>query len=307
MGKCLSCYQAEAVPDKYMKCQEMEFSSAIVRLSNCDESQIFRSSNSELGASVVSSNGEMHKSTSSKSVLGFAEKLIFHPRIPAIRSGSTDKKQSSHSGRDYLERKIHALFDKYKDLGEDVMLSEGIEQFCQDLEVKPEEFLVLVLAWKFGADQMCCFTREEFVIGCKSLHVDSILGIQSKFSEMLQEVKNPDTFKDLYRFTFKFGLEVGQRILPVEMAIQLWKLVFSKREPLILQRWIVFLEKHPNIRGIPRDTWNMFLNFSETMGDDLSSYDDTEAWPSLFDDFVEYENDKTNQNVLQNKELEELV
>lgn len=41
----------------------------------------------------------------------------------------------------------------------------------------------------------------------------------------------------------------------------------------------------------------MFLNFAESIGDDLGAYDDAEAWPSLFDDFVEYENDQMNQNI----------
>ena len=40
----------------------------------------------------------------------------------------------------------------------------------------------------------------------------------------------------------------------------------------------------------------MFLNFSDSVGNDLSVYDEDEAWPSLFDDFVEYENDQANQN-----------
>lgn len=46
----------------------------------------------------------------------------------------------------------------------------------------------------------------------------------------------------------------------------------------------------------------MFLNFSEHVGNDLSCYDDNEAWPSLFDDFVEYENDQANQNISKDKE-----
>jgi hypothetical protein len=33
------------------------------------------------------------------------------------------------------------------------------------------------------------------------------------------------------------------------------------------------------VRGIPRDTWNMFLNFTTVVGNNLSQYDDTEAWP----------------------------
>ena len=41
----------------------------------------------------------------------------------------------------------------------------------------------------------------------------------------------------------------------------------------------------------------MFLNLIEAVGDgDLSSYDDSEAWPSLFDDFIEHENDRANRN-----------
>ena len=42
------------------------------------------------------------------------------------------------------------------------------------------------------------------------------------------------------------------------------------------------------VRGISRDTWNMFLYLTESLNDDLSNYNDNEAWPSLFDDFVEY-------------------
>ena len=43
----------------------------------------------------------------------------------------------------------------------------------------------------------------------------------------------------------------------------------------------------------------MFLNLIEAVGDgELGSYDDSEAWPSLFDDFIEHENDKANQNVI---------
>lgn len=186
-----------------------------------------------------------------------------------------------------------------KDPHEDVILADGIERLCDDLQLSPDEFKVLVLAWKLNAEQMCQFTRQEFVTGLKSMKVDSIRGIQARLPEIVQELTvNSDLFKDLYRFTFRFGLDVvsGQRILPADMAIVLWRLVFTIREPPLLSRWLKFLECH-DVRGIPRDTWNMFLNFAESIGDDLGAYDDAEAWPSLFDDFVEYENDQMNQNI----------
>lgn len=89
-------------------------------------------------------------------------------------------------------------------------------------------------------------------------------------------------------FIIRFGLEPEQRILSLDMAICLWRLVFTVQTPVnLIGNWLHFLEEHPNIRGIPKDTWNMFLNFSEQC--DIDKYDDTEAWPSLFDDFVDYE------------------
>ncbi|XP_022916807.1 DCN1-like protein 3 [Onthophagus taurus] len=203
--------------------------------------------------------------------------------------------------------KLNNLFDNYREKDEDMIRVDGIIQLCKDLQVLPEDFKILVLAWKLNAEQMCRFTRGEFVNGLKSMCCDSIKAVQNKLPDLVSEIEDsPELFKDLYRFTFNFGLDIqsGQRSLLTEMAIDLWNLVFTIRKPPILTRWIKFLQRHPSIKGIPRDTWNMFLNFSETVGDDLSSYDDNEAWPSLFDDFVEYENDQMNQNISTEKDIE---
>ncbi|CAG7730409.1 unnamed protein product [Allacma fusca] len=242
-----------------------------------------------------------------------SDKKAFYSRIPPLgRVGSADKDKKSlinasitDNNNAYSEIKISALFEHYKDPHEDTILAEGIERLCRDLELKPEDFRVLVLAWKFGAEQMCRFTRVEFYRGMRALKTDSIQGVRAVLAAIAHDVQNDSTqFKDLYRFAFKFGLDsdLGQRILPIDMAISLWRVVFWAREPPVLERWFNFLEAHPLIRGIPRDTWNMFLNFVETVGTDLSSYDDTEAWPSLFDDFVEYENDQLNQNITTSRE-----
>jgi len=318
MGKCLSCvsYGAAGARGQPQHSSSTQLQQQHIPLTQAEHHRTPQQSNSanslnELHRSTYLQPSDTHSNGSGKNAnfptSTSSEKRSFYHRLPPLTTMSASTEIRRLSSKDYSETKINSLFDHYKDPNCDAILSEGIEKFCFDLDVRPEEFKVLVLAWKFGAETMCCFTRKEFVNGCKALHVDSIKGIQSKFPEMLNEVKEySEKFKDLYRFTFRFGLdsEIDQRILPSDMASVLWKLVFSQQEPNILKRWLTFLERHPNIRGIPRDTWNMFLNFTETVGDDLSCYDDTEAWPSLFDDFVEYENDRLNQNISEDPEDE---
>ncbi|XP_063284963.1 DCN1-like protein 3 [Pelobates fuscus] len=207
-------------------------------------------------------------------------------------SGDTKKKETGMGVEMSSVQRIEELFKRYKDEREDVILEEGMERFCNDLCVDPTEFKVLVLAWKFQAATMCKFTRKEFFDGCKAINADSIEGICNRFPSLLNEAKQEDKFKDLYRFTFQFGLdsEEGQRSLHREIAIALWRLVFTQNKPLILDQWLDFLIENPSgIKGISRDTWNMFLNFTQVIGPDLSNYSEDEAWPSLFDTFVEWE------------------
>lgn len=233
-----------------------------------------------------------------------------HKELPEVHNNGTRKEDSSfldkpklsllseslHCGTivpEYSKAKIEELFARYKDEQEDAILAEGMESFCNDLCVDPTEFVVLVLAWKFQAATMCKFTRKEFVNGCMELQADNIKAIQSQFPELVNEVRKEEKFKELYRFTFQFGLdsEGGQRSLPTEIAVALWRLIFTHNPPAILESWLRFLNSSPAIKGISRDTWNMFLNFSQVVGSDLTSYSEDEAWPSLFDAFVEWEMD----------------
>ncbi|XP_058461385.1 DCN1-like protein 3 isoform X2 [Malaya genurostris] len=189
---------------------------------------------------------------------------------------------------------LNKLFEEYKDEQEDAILSDGIERLCCELGYKPDDFAILLLAWRLDASQMCQFTKAEFIQGLQKMNAASIDDIKVRLKQNIEKLKDDsEDFKLLYRFTFRFGLEPGQRILSLDMAISLWRLVFTVHTPDILPRWLHFLEQHQNIRGVPKDTWNMFLNFVETC--DITQYDDTEAWPSLFDDFVEYEQERIKQ------------
>lgn len=194
-----------------------------------------------------------------------------------------------------VDNAINKLFEEYKDDSEDAILSEGIEKLCTDLGYRPDQFEVLVLAFCLDAEQMCCFTKKEFIHGLKKLNATTLNEIKARLNQKVDKLQNDmELFKQLYRFTFRFGLECGHRILSIDMAIILWRLVYTIHKPDILDRWLSFLENDSNIRGVPKDTWNIFLQFTESF--DLASYNPDDAWPSLFDDFVmEYRNEVAKQ------------
>lgn len=174
---------------------------------------------------------------------------------------------------------INKLFEEYKDKNEEgSILSEGVEKLCQDLNYSPDEFPILVLAFCLDAKQMCCFTKKEFIHGLKKLNATTINELRQRLKQIVESLETDmDLFKHLYRFTFHFGLDDGTRILGIDMAMSLWRLVYSIHKPPdnVLERWLNFLVKE-NIRGIQRDTWMMFQNFSESF--DINSYDSDEAW-----------------------------
>uniref|UniRef100_M3Z9N2 DCN1-like protein n=1 Tax=Nomascus leucogenys TaxID=61853 RepID=M3Z9N2_NOMLE len=185
-------------------------------------------------------------------------------------SGDAGRESNSSAEESSLQG-LEELFRCYKDEWEDAILEEGMEHFCNDVCVNPTEFRVLLFAWKFQAATM-------------SLNADSSDRICARFPSLLTE--------DLHQFTFQFGLdsEEGQRSLHRQIAIALWKPVSTQDNSPVLDQWLKFLTENPlRMKGITRDSWNMFLNFTQVIGPDLSNHSEDEAWPNLFDTFVEWE------------------
>jgi len=184
-------------------------------------------------------------------------------------------------------KKLDQLYNRYKDPSEPEKIGmEGVIRFLEDLNLDPSSRTVLIIAWKFKAVQQCEFTREEFVGGMTELGCDSLDKLKSKLHHLDMEILDPNKFKEFYQFTFNYAKNSSQKGLDLQMAVAYWNIVLIDRFKF-LKLWNTFLQEHHN-RSIPKDTWNLLLDFATTVNDDLGNYDEEGAWPVLIDDFVEY-------------------
>ena len=134
---------------------------------------------------------------------------------------------------------------------------------------------------------MGIYKKEEFIQGMTTLGCDSIEKLRTKIPILRRELTDSYKFKGIYNFVYGFSRESGVRNLPLDSAVQLWRLLLSQRFP-ILETWISFLENRERKYDVSKDTWEMLLDFLEIYEKEgLAGYDPSGAWPVLIDEFVE--------------------
>nr|XP_043620750.1 DCN1-like protein 1 [Erigeron canadensis] len=193
-----------------------------------------------------------------------------------------------HAKSSYTDtRHLEELYNRYKDPYADMIMADGISTLCNDLQVDPQDIVMLVVSWYMKAATMCEFSKQEFVGGLQSLGVDSLEKFREKIPFMRSELKDDQKFKEIYIFAFGWAKEKGQKSLALDTAIGMWQLLFEEKQWPLVDHWCQFLQARHN-KAISRDTWSQLLEFARSVDPTLSNYDAEGAWPYLIDEFVEY-------------------
>ena len=107
------------------------------------------------------------------------------------------------------------FFQQYAD-EDNEMLGEGITKFCADLQVDPEDIVLLILSWYMGAETMCVFTQDEFVKGMMAIRCTTIAQLSARLHEIRNMALNQnEQFMKIYHYAFDFGKEISQRSMAV--------------------------------------------------------------------------------------------
>jgi len=182
---------------------------------------------------------------------------------------------------------LTALFEKYKESEEEAIGLDGLIALCGDLDVEPTDVRMLVLCFNLKVTSAVHWPRAEFIGGMANLGCDSVEKIKSSFAGMEGELQDAGRFKEFYSYAFDVSRRDGQKVLELETAIALWRMLLHDKF-IHLERWCAYLETEYK-KSINRDAWLLLLDFARTADASMANIDlDNSAWPIVIDEFVEH-------------------
>ncbi|KAG0093687.1 DCN1-like protein 5 [Podila epicladia] len=199
----------------------------------------------------------------------------------------------------FHDKKCQAWFKTYTGLEDDEDMDaeqigpNGIAKLCDDIGVSLAAVDMLVLAYHLHADTMPIFTKDEWMKGMATLEVDSSERLKQLMPKLVAKLKEPKEFKEFYRYIFMFAKDSDQKCMLVDTAIGMLETVLEGRAHV--KAFLEFLEAKKPVKVINKDQWYSFLEFSDSIAEDLSNYDGiNSAWPVLLDEYVEWRNESSD-------------
>jgi len=200
----------------------------------------------------------------------------------------------SNKDQAFSNKRCESFFHKYADSNLALIGPHGVEKLCQDLEVQPEDIVMLVLSWKLGAENMGWYKLAEWKTGMTSIECDNISKLKNKIPSLRGLLKDPSSFKKIFRYAFDFARDKEQKSLDIDTGKAMLQLLLESWH--LVADFIQFLNQS-RYKIINRDQWNSLLEFIKTVDTaDFSGYDDEGAWPVMLDEFVEWHKEKSTMS-----------
>ncbi|KAG0368584.1 hypothetical protein BGZ54_001611 [Gamsiella multidivaricata] len=194
---------------------------------------------------------------------------------------------------DWFKTYTGELIGLDEDFDTDQIGPNGIAKLCEDIGVSLEAVDMLVLAYHLEADTMPIFTKDEWAKGMKKLEIDSTEKLKAAMPGLVAKLRDPQQFKEFYRYVFMFAKDSEQKCMPLETACAMLQTVLKGRPHE--KRFVEFLEAKEPVKVINKDQWYNFLDFSDSITEDLANYDGaSSAWPVLLDEYVEWRNEESS-------------
>lgn len=172
---------------------------------------------------------------------------------------------------------------------------DGIERLCGILEIDPLDVIWLVISFRASAQSMGSFTLQEWKNAMTELGCPDVYSLKCKLVSIRESLLvNPDDFKQLYQFSFKFCLDPGHRNLSLDTAVALWKVLLPYSGWNLHEQWLDYVsseDHHAKGRAVTKDVWTLLLSFAKSVPDAASrdGYDrDSGAWPIIYDEFYDH-------------------
>eukprot|EP01063_Lacrimia_lanifica_P024943 TRINITY_DN32741_c0_g1_i1.p2 TRINITY_DN32741_c0_g1~~TRINITY_DN32741_c0_g1_i1.p2 ORF type:complete len:274 (+),score=80.21 TRINITY_DN32741_c0_g1_i1:84-905(+) len=190
---------------------------------------------------------------------------------------------------------VLTLFDKCRvhgveeggDDAVDAMQGAGLPRFCEELGVDPySDPFVLIFAWLGRAATPYQISRAEYITAVRALRCGTVAALEAQVRDVRALPQR--AFSDFYTFAFRWSKPADQKLLELDMTIELWKIVLTLRPWPLQESWFAFLHNR-KLRGVSRDVWRECLRFAAEHPDGVTDHDfEGGAWPVIIDDFAEH-------------------
>lgn len=124
----------------------------------------------------------------------------------AKTSASSRSKQNPEESKFNTSRLI-TWFKKYTTDDPTQLGPDGMERFCEDIKLEPENIAMLCIAYKMSAKNMGYFTQAEWIkgLGDPEVQCDTPTKLMNKLNYFYNLMNDSQSFKLIFRYAYDFA------------------------------------------------------------------------------------------------------